>query len=303
MESSLPVIAAVDGSEDSIRALDWAADAAASAGAPLHVVHIWADASLMRPVAEPLLPPALPAPRSPVASLTNPVLDRARDHLDGRVDAPDVRYTSMPGTPSPTLVRLSAEARLLVLGSRGRGGFASLLLGSNGRACAAHAACPVVVVPGSARQEVTAGTYGRVVLGLAPAETSEDVVDFAFAEAERRQTRLRVVTTYALPFPSFVRVGSLSAGAHDSTKVERELTEQQNERLIPFTQRHYPSVEVDRIVTSGDAAGRLVVASQDADLVVVGRHRRRLRDGGLMGSVANAVLLHAHCPVAVVPVR
>ncbi|WP_443065997.1 universal stress protein [Streptomyces sp. NBC_00503] len=82
-----------------------------------------------------------------------------------------------------------------------------------------------------------------------------------------------------------------------------ELGENQRTRLQPFLTRHYPGVTVEAVVAPGDPAGRLVTASQRADLIVVGRHRRRLRAGSLlMGSVSNAVLLHALCPVAVVPV-
>ncbi|MFJ7271885.1 universal stress protein [Streptomyces sp. NPDC099050] len=68
--------------------------------------------------------------------------------------------------------------------------------------------------------------------------------------------------------------------------------------------RRYPDVTVAAVVAPGDPAGRLVTVSQRAELIVVGRHRRRLRaDSLLMGSVSNAVLLHALCPVAVVPAQ
>lgn len=308
-----PVLAAVDGSEHSLRTLDWALDTARTRGAELHVAHVRPDAPRVHAPGEALVPPP--------AWDTDPVLGAVRARLAGREDLPPVTYVSRDGTPSATLTELAAGAQLLVMGSRGLGGFASLLLGSNSRVCAAQSPCPVVVVPHTARivtEDPGARTPAgepRVVLGLAPDETTEDVVDFAFAEARRRGAVLQVVSTHLVPLSSLTLVGSLvaergggyppgTAAAGEATEVARELAGNQRTRLQPYLTRHYPDVTVEAVVAPGDPAGRLVTASQRADLVVVGRHRRRLRaDSLLMGSVSNAVLLHALCPVAVVPVR
>ncbi|WP_244217725.1 universal stress protein, partial [Streptomyces carpinensis] len=83
----------------------------------------------------------------------DPVLDGARAHLAGRTDpGTDVEYVALDGLPGALLPELGADAQLLVLGSRGRGGFASLLLGSSGLAAARDAECPVVVVPRPGRE-------------------------------------------------------------------------------------------------------------------------------------------------------
>lgn len=307
-----PVLAAVDGSEHSLRTLDWALDTAGARGAALHVVHVRPGAPRVHAPAEALVPPP--------DRDTDAVLGAVRERLAGREDLPPVTYVSRDGTPSAVLTELAAGAQLLVMGSRGLGGFASLLLGSNSRACAARSSCPVVVVPHTARlvtqeaaPQATDGEH-RIVLGLAPDETSEDVVDFAFAEARRRGAVLQVVSTHLVPLTSLTLVGSLVAergggyppgtAAGEATEAARELAENQRTRLQPYLTRHYPDVTVEAVAAPGDPAGRLVTASQRADLIVVGRHRRRLRaDSLLMGSVSNAVLLHALCPVAVVPVR
>ncbi|WP_371618966.1 universal stress protein [Streptomyces sp. NBC_00454] len=305
-----PVLAAVDGSEHSLRTLDWAVEAARARGAELHVVHVRPDHPRVAAPGEALV-------RPPVWD-TDPVLALVRAHLAGREDLPPLNYVSRDGTPAVTLTELAAGAQLLVMGSRGLGGFASLLLGSNSRVCAAQAPCPVMVVPHAARLAAEDGSADsgerRVVLGLAPDETTEDVVDFAFAEARRRGAALQVVSTHLVPLSSLTLVGSLVAErggglppgipGGEATEAARELAENQRTRLQPFLTRHYPDVTVEAVVAPGDPAGRLVTASQRADLIVVGRHRRRLRAGSLlMGSVSNAVLLHALCPVAVVPVR
>ncbi|MCF3119012.1 universal stress protein [Streptomyces arenae] len=297
--NSLPVITAVDGSDHSLRALEWALAAARGRDTELLVVHVRSD-----------YVKALPVPGTPVVMPPTdqvPALAAVRDLLEGRDDLPPVRYATLDGSPASALVALSEQAQLLVLGSRGRGGFTSLLLGSVSRACAARAACPVVVVPHAARTEGAGayGGHGPVVLGLSPDETADAVVEFAFAQARRHKAPLQVVTTYTVPLSTLTLMGGYIDGAagDGGPGVEEDLRKAQDERLRPFVERH-ADVAVEQVVTAADAAGRLVVASQSAGLLVVGRHRRRLNaDSFLVGSAANAVLLHAHCPVAVVPAQ
>ncbi|WP_340556592.1 universal stress protein [Streptomyces sp. GSL17-111] len=293
----LPVIAAVDGSEPSLRALDWAVQAARLHGAELLVAHVWPWPPNIHGAPEP--PPTAPP------AVEDPVLDGVRERLAGREGMPETRFTTLSGTPSAALPELGGQGRLLVLGSRGRGGFASLLLGSNGRACAAHAACPVVVVPHHERgRGAVAEPVGRVVLGLEPQETVDAVVDFAFREALLRGAQLQVVTTYPVPFSTLTLLGAPQMDLTDpeGPEIARETGQAQRERLEHATRGRASEVDIDWVVAPGDAAGRLVDTSDAADLVVVGRHRHRLRHAGMfVGSVSNAVLLHAHCPIAVVP--
>ncbi|MEU4106751.1 universal stress protein, partial [Streptomyces tanashiensis] len=88
--------------------------------------------------------------------------------------------------------------------------------------------------------------------------------------------------------------------ADEAEDLVKEAGLEQEERLRPFAAR-WPEVELVPVVAPGDAAGRLVEGSRDAGLVVVGRHHRHRFGSLLIGSVAHAVLHHAHCPVAVVP--
>ncbi|MFF0739306.1 universal stress protein [Streptomyces sp. NPDC004111] len=298
---NLPVITAVDGSDHSLRALEWALAAARSRGTELLVAHIRTDHTKALPMAGsvPILPP--------VDSV--PLLTHVQEQIEAREDSaelPPVRYETVDGSPGSGLVALSERGQLLVLGSRGRGGFASLLLGSVSRACTARAACPVVVVPHAARTEeaeaAKADGPAPVVLGFSLEETSDVVVEFAFEEAKRRGAPLQVITTYPVPLSTLALMGGdiEGAGATGRPEIEADLRETQSHRLRPFVQR-YEEVQVQQVVAASDAAGRLVVASQTAGLLVVGRHRRRLSADTFLGSAANAVLQHAHCPVAVVP--
>ncbi|MGW0613208.1 universal stress protein [Streptomyces sp. NPDC002788] len=293
--STLPVVAAVDGSDDSLRALEWAVDAARRRAAPLRVAHV-------RQYAHWAQPEVLAA--GPADPRDDPVLDRVRAHLEGRADQPDTEYVGLEGATGAVLPELGATAQLLVLGSRGRGGFASLLLGSTSMAAARDAECPVVVVPRPGREvhrEPAPGPGSRVVVGLQVDGPDEATLEFAFAEAARRRARLQAVAAYPWPAQPWMMPGELPPPIVDQNVIEDEARVLAEGFLLPYRERH-PGVEVEPVVAAGDAAGHLVAASLDADLVVVGRHRRRLMaPARMMGSVTQAVLLHAASPVAVIP--
>ncbi|MBK3644557.1 universal stress protein [Streptomyces sp. MBT33] len=293
--NSLPVVAAVDGSDDSLRALDWALDAARERGAPLRVVHVRQYAAWAQPD---VLVAGPPDPGD------DPVLARARNRLENRAHPPGIEYVGLDGAPGAVLPGLGATARLLVLGSRGRGGFAGLLLGSNGMAAARDAECPVVVVPRPGREvhgDAPVEPGPRVVVGLQVDAPDDAALSFAFTEAALRGARLQVVAAYAWPVRSWAVPAELAPEMIDQEAVENETWTLAEGFLAPHRKNH-PDVRADAFALPGGAAGLLVAASREAELVVVGRHRRRLlAPARMLGSVTHAVLLHAASPVAVVP--
>lgn len=302
------MIAAVDGSEHSLKALQWARGAALRHGTGLLVAHVLPDHAQLYAGRRASLHDA-----SEPAEYPDPVHDWVRSMIGGGTALPDgVRYESLEGSVPEALRVIGAGALMLVMGSRGRGGFASLLLGSSSRAVASTAACPVVVVPHAERHAGAAApeeSAGRVVLGLHAAETPDDVLSFAFEEAAVRGTTVQVVSAYAVPpapalvidrpFEVIPPEGLADEG--DGVPAEREMLRSQTQRLAPLRTR-YPDVPVEQAAVPGDPAGRLVDASRSAALVVVGRHHPRRTAMSLqIGSVAHAVLHHAHGPVAIVP--
>jgi len=139
------IIVGVDGSDSSRAALRWAYDEAAHHGSALTVAVVW-QAPLV-----PMLPPygSLPPegygqqPKENALAL----LEQLTAGLGGEGTAvPDVRTSIEEGNPAKTLIERSREADLLVVGYRGQGGFAGMLLGSVSQNLVAHAHCPVVVV-------------------------------------------------------------------------------------------------------------------------------------------------------------
>jgi nucleotide-binding universal stress UspA family protein len=140
-----------------------------------------------------------------------------------------------------------------------------------------------------------------VVVGLNVDSPDEAVTEFAFAEAARRGARVRVVAAYVWPGRTWLAPDEYISPLIDQGEVENEVRTLAEGLLGPHRARH-TDVPADLHVAPGDAAGHLVAASGGAELVVVGRHRRRLlAPARMIGSVTHAVLLHAASPVAVVP--
>jgi nucleotide-binding universal stress UspA family protein len=139
------IVVGIDGSENSIRALHWAAAEARLRDVPLRVVTAWSA-------------PALVYDARTSASLEEEVIasqsalaDRRLDEACGQESAAlkglAVERRIVGGAAAPVLIDQAKDADLLVIGSRGHGGFAGLLLGSVSQQCAHHSLCPVVVVP------------------------------------------------------------------------------------------------------------------------------------------------------------
>ena len=141
------IVVGVDGSPESRRALRWAAQEAKLHGAHLRVIHAYT-------------PPHLGIAEQEIATDTLVLIQReARDLVENEVDELDemkegleVSYAALEGKPAQILLDAAEHADLLVVGSRGRGGFGALLLGSVSAQCAHHATCPVVIVSPENRQ-------------------------------------------------------------------------------------------------------------------------------------------------------
>ncbi|WP_261567920.1 universal stress protein [Frankia gtarii] len=144
-DSGRPVLVGVDGSAASLAALRWAAEQAALHAAPLRVVHAWQPAPLLHSGQR------VARDRAAFEQAAHAVLDDCMTKgLAGEVDVNlDTRLAF--GGPAQSLLAAAADARLLVLGARGLGGFAGLLLGSAAYQCVHHARCPVAVIPDAIR--------------------------------------------------------------------------------------------------------------------------------------------------------
>jgi nucleotide-binding universal stress UspA family protein len=137
------IVVGIDGSEGSQRALLWAVDEARLRDAEIEVVHSWHIPYTGGYYA------AAAIDWRPVEKSAQAVLDHAVDGVEtAGLRHPVTRTLSTDG-PAPAILAAAKDADLVIVGSRGRGGFTGLLLGSVSHQVAHHATCPVVVVPGS----------------------------------------------------------------------------------------------------------------------------------------------------------
>ncbi|MBY8850892.1 universal stress protein [Saccharothrix longispora] len=247
-----PVVVGIDGSEEALGAVRWAAGEAARLHAPLRLVHV-------RP---------RPAPHS--------------DRWDHEVDERGLRWLEraarevppgvevgtelVRGRPAPVLTARTHHARLVVLGARPDGVATGAVLVP----VVAHAACPVVVV--------RHGGDGPVVVGVDVTASDEPVLAFAFDAASARGVPLRAVAATS------------ARGAGDALV----------EHLAAQHDRH-PEVPVELVVVPDGPVWALVGASRGAGLLVVGTRDHSAFVGALLGSTSQGLVLHAPCPLAVVP--
>ncbi|WP_055554994.1 universal stress protein [Streptomyces sp. NBRC 110028] len=286
----LPLVVGVDGSEPSLRAVDWAADEAALRGLPLRLVY----ASLWERYEGTSLAQDLGKPSEEV--MAEDIVESAAGRAHSRQADAKVTTDVLPEEPEYALVSESRTAAAMVLGSRGRSGFAEALLGSVSVTVAGHAHCPVIVLRGSHDNRVRSGRR-PVVLGIGEKPSDGAAVRFAVEEAQRRGVPLEAVRAWRCP-------------AHETTddplpagEPARLHEERAKDELDAALQDVPADVEVHRRTVEGHARRVLPDASADADLLVVGARRREGHYGLQLGRVAHAVLHHSACPVAVVPQR
>ncbi|MBO1417551.1 universal stress protein [Streptomyces sp. FH025] len=276
------VAVGVDGSPASTAAAQWAAAEAELRGSSLRLVHAWpwlTDG--VSTFAEPDDLPAA-AQRTLAASA-----DEVREQHPGL----EVQTDAVLDAPVDGLLAAATDAELVVIGSRGLGGFAGLMLGSVSMAVAGRSSVPVVVV-----REGREGS-GEVVVGVDAHTPEEEVIAFAFREAALRGARVRAVHGWDMP-PLFGYAGG-AVPAAEIAQLEALEAKLLSLALAGHREQH-PQIEVVEDVRLGAARG-LVETSEGASLVVVGRRRRPIEFGPRLGRVAHAALHHAQAPVAVVP--
>src|SRR3954447_25067796 len=142
-EAVSTIVVGVDGSDEARAAVGWALEEARLRGASLRCVHVWGLPSLGMGIGyEPLLDATF---LETLRHNAETVIDRTIAEVGG-ADGIDVERVAAEGMPAQVLFDAAKGATLLVVGSRGRGGFKGLLLGSVSQQCAQHATCPVVIV-------------------------------------------------------------------------------------------------------------------------------------------------------------
>ena len=279
----------VDGSPPSKVAVDWAAREASLRGLPLTLVHV-IPSSLTRMWPQVPTPPELQEWHELNG---HEILRQARQVAEDatrRRNGIDVSSHIVTGNASATLIDLSKEAAMIVVGCRGLGAIGRRLMGSVSWGVVHHAHCPVAVIHDEDPLMPTPAV-APVVVGIDGSPASEAATALAFEEASRRGVELVAVHAW-----SDFAVAELPGV--EWSDLETQAEEALAERLAGWQER-YPDVAVRRVVVVDRPARQLLEQSEFAQLTVVGSHGRGGFAGMLLGSVSSAVVESARMPVIV----
>jgi nucleotide-binding universal stress UspA family protein len=295
----MPVVAGVDGSEESLRAVEWAALEAHRHRAPLRIVSVPALLPRMRACAQD--PETVAARlRGESCRALDEAIARSREVAPGRFFDVDL----LAGPPALAVTQSGSGALMLVLGARGSGGFAAMMLGSVSRYAAMQARCPVVVV-----REETGAVHREVVVGIRDPHETDATLAYAFDEAALRGATLIAVHSWnwsrrALSDHADHKdvTGQLADAGHIAVEAEYVAAEADLglAGVLRIWRDKYPAVPVWQDVVHDHPAHVLASYSARADLVVIGRHDEAGSHPAI-GGIQHALLNHARGPVAIVP--
>lgn len=294
----LPVLVGVDGSANNASAVAWAAAEASASGRDLLLVYA---------VGQDLRPLTRDQDDAPARAVARATLKRANRRLARDFPLLTIHSEVLTGSPEDTLasdVQLPAvpgpTADLLVLGRRGAGGFARMLLGSTSLTVAGTSTQPVVVVPSAQLRSGTGTTGpGRITVGLDPYEPSAEVLRLALDRGARTHARVEIVAAWQVPDAA----AHTGLGISQSWQAGKVHAVEALERAM-WPWRTHPAVREGRVTTTavdGHPAGILLERAPTDGLLVLGRGGRRDHQGFRMGPVTWTVLHQAECPVMVIP--
>lgn len=292
MSSTEVILVGADGSTESLAAVAWAADRALRTNARVHIICTYALASYS---AAALDGGYAVLDDEALKRGAQQVVDEAVAHAKTRGDVNVTGFVE-PGDPAGVLVEMSREVDLLVVGSRGGGGFADRLLGTVSSALPAHSKCPVVVVP---RHESGKNftPIERIVVGVDGSDVASSALHRSIDEAQVWGAQLTAVS--AVPIASG---GGMMSWLPTSVDRDALLADVRGGLDVAINKAlDGRTVEVARHALDGSPASLLIEFSTAVDLIVVGTRGRGGFAGVLLGSTSQTVLGHSTCPVMVVP--
>jgi nucleotide-binding universal stress UspA family protein len=271
------IIVGVDGSDGSRAALRWAARTATARHAECRAIAAWQyPANAVNPAA----PATLPGPEEMDERTRDDLRTVVREVLGSDADRVEIEVGRGPAASVLLTAAARADTDMLVMGARGRGGFAGLLLGSVSQECVEHSPCPVVVL----RDEPDASD-GPIVIGLDGSGGASRALDWALDLAEA--TAATVVAVHA-PI-----LGANNAMMEAASQSLEQWCAPIRARAVPYEMRIEPGDPRTALEQVADETG--------ASLLVVGTRGLGPVRGLLLGSVAGYIARYSKGPIAIVP--
>ncbi len=282
------IVVAIDGSVSALNAARWAAAEAVARGRGLTLAH-----ALVPPVMGGGFSIGLPPRLDILDTMREEAMTELGKIADG-LEGDDITIEIQIGSASALMIQASESADLLVLGSRGHGGFKGLLVGSVGTQVASHAQCPTVIL----REQPRASAH-QVVVGIDGSPHSMAAIAFAFDEASRHGWELIAIHAWDVPAYDLIITpqGAVPFPLADVADSEIRLAAE----VLAGFRTDYPDVTVQERLVRAPAVQAILEASVDAALIVVGTRGHGPAVGAVLGSVSNGLLHRAPVPVAVVP--
>ena len=280
------IVVGVDESQGARAALRWAVREAEAHDATVVGVLAWGFLD-QHPAGEPLDPGYTEADAAAALGAI------VAEELDDPSQETRVEQLVVCDLPARALLDVAVDADLLVVGARGLGGFAGLLLGSVSQRCLHHLVAPTVVVRDL--PEVAVASEPRIVVGVDGSPASRVALSWAVGEARAHGARLDVVHAYSMP--------AMGGFPYSTVSFDAGVFEDAGERLLKETLAavDHTGVDVTSKVVLGNPTAELLAAAEGATLLVVGARGAGAVKRLVLGSVADQVARHASGPVAVIP--
>lgn len=285
------VVVGYDGSDPAKAALEWAAAEAVGRGLPLRIIN-----AFTAPLGGAGLGYGTVLPAGSLERMRDGILvelGSVADALRAQHPGLEVSVAAVVGNSAAAVLEEAAAAQLVVVGSRGMGGFRGLLVGSTGIQVATHAPCPAAIIRGTPSPDAS-----TVVVGLDGSELSLAALEFGFDLASRHGWDL--VAAHAWDVPTYdLLAAPAGPPAPDLEDIEAAEIRATGESLAGFRER-YPDVKVSESVVKGPVVRALLDTVADPAAIVVGSRGRGEVIGAVLGSVSQGLLHRAKVPVVVV---